>query len=111
MKKQSTNGHNCQDGRRSRMHKFVHIAGATVALGLTAVAITKELKKPESEREWHGFIGIVPYDFRIPTIEMVKERVWDPAGPVLTPHILGVGWTPNVGRVIKDVKDLAENES
>ena len=45
--------------------------------------------------------GLVPYDFRMPTIDRVKEHLWAPDNPkILVPHVFGVGWTVNAGRVV-----------
>ncbi|BDZ43135.1 hypothetical protein GCM10025865_24340 [Paraoerskovia sediminicola] len=78
-----------------------------VVIGLTVAAVVKEIKKPESERTWNGTVaGFVPYDFRFPTVERFKERVWDPEGEhIVSPHVFGVGWTLNVGRVVALAKD------
>ena len=78
-----------------------------VAMGLTAAAVVKELRTPAEERTWHGEVaGFVPYDFRMPTVERVRERVWDPEGDhIVSPHVFGVGWTLNVGRIVKLVRE------
>ena len=65
---------------------------------LAVVAIIIELRKPESERTWHGKIaGFVPYDFRMPTIGRIRETYWSPDGPLITGKVFGVGWAPNLG--------------
>ncbi|MFV2143957.1 MULTISPECIES: DUF5808 domain-containing protein [Isoptericola] len=78
-----------------------------VMFALVVAAVTKELQKDPAEREWHGTVaGFVPYEFRIPTIQRVKERVWDPEGEhFLSPHVFGVGWTVNLGRVVTVVRE------
>jgi hypothetical protein len=71
---------------------------ASAALGVAAVV--QELKRPTDERTWHGSIIGVPYDFRPPTVERVKERVWNPEDKrIFTPHVFGVGWTLNLYRL------------
>ena len=64
-------------------------------------ALQRELSKPAAERTWQGKVWqIVPYDFRVPTWERVRERMWAPDRPSLfSPQVFGVGWTVNVGRV------------
>jgi len=71
------------------------IEAAAITLALAAVC--QELEKPKEERKWHGTIaGFVPYDFRMPTIEKLKEAYWNPyEGRVLTPEVFGVGWAIN----------------
>ncbi|WP_277212585.1 DUF5808 domain-containing protein [Isoptericola croceus] len=78
-----------------------------VMFALVVAAVTKELQKDAEDREWHGTVaGFVPYEFRFPTIERIKERVWDPDGDhFLSPHVFGVGWTVNVGRVVAVVRE------
>jgi hypothetical protein len=72
-----------------------------LVLALTAAAVVKELRLPAEERTWNGVVaGFVPYDFRMPTAERIKLRLWDPEGDhLLSPHVFGVGWTVNLGRV------------
>ena len=81
--------------------------GRLVGLGLTAAAIVTERRKPPEEREWHGRLGgIVPYDFRRPTVERAKASLWDPdSSRLITPQVFGVGWTLNLGRVVRLVQD------
>jgi hypothetical protein len=62
------------------------------------VAIIQELRKSPSERTWNGKVAdLVPYDFRIPTIERVRSTYWNPKGPIISGKVFGVGWAPNFG--------------
>lgn len=63
-----------------------------------AAAIYQELRKPPPLRTWHGKVaGIVPYDFRVPTLERLKQAYWDPESDVVfSEHVWGVGWAVNV---------------
>jgi hypothetical protein len=62
------------------------------------IAVVQELRKPKDEREWHGKVAdFVPYDFRMPTIERVRDTYWNPEGPILSSKVFGVGWAPNFG--------------
>ena len=48
-------------------------------------------------RQPSGRILEVPYEFRVPTSESVRKRLWNPDDPRLfTPPILGVGWSINL---------------
>ena len=75
---------------------------STVSLlfGLIALAaIVEQLRKPVDERNWHGQILFVPYDFRPLTPKRMLERWWNPDDPrLLTPHVFGVGWSVNLYR-------------
>ncbi len=70
------------------------VEAATITIAL--VAVCQELEKPPEERRWTGKVGPVPYDFRIPTFERIKEAMWNPYDSRLfTPMAFGVGWTIN----------------
>jgi len=79
--------------------KVAKILGAA----LVAAAVAQELRKPASERTWHGRLaGFVPYDFRPPTLERFKDAWWNPDDPrIFTDRVFGVGWAVNVGRVVR----------
>ncbi len=68
-------------------------------LGMVALALAlyQELRKQPEERTWQGAVaGFVPYDFRMPTLDRVKERLWNPQDRrVLVPTVFGVGWAVN----------------
>jgi len=74
---------------------------AAVAAGaVAAAAVARELDKPAPEREWHGDVGGVPYDFRPPTAEKLLRTIWDADNPkVMVPHGFGVGWSVNFARL------------
>lgn len=61
------------------------------------IAIIQELRKPKEDRTWHGEVAVFPYDFRMPTVERVKETYWNPDGPIVSGKVFGVGWAPNFG--------------
>jgi hypothetical protein len=84
-----------------------------VKFGLVVAAVAKELSTPEDERTWNGVVaGFVPYDFRMPTVARIRERVWDPqAEHLISPHVFGVGWTLNVGRVVELVRQKVAEAS
>lgn len=76
--------------------------GRIIGVALLVAALGKELSKPASERTWTGKVAsVVPYDFRRPTLDRLRERLWAPEDPhVMTPQVFGVGWTVNFGRVM-----------
>lgn len=61
------------------------------------IAVVQELRKPKEERTWHGAVAIFPYDFRMPTVDRVRDTYWNPDGPILSGKVFGVGWAPNFG--------------
>lgn len=46
----------------------------------------------------HGrILGLVPYDLRAPSLERVRDRLWNERDErFLVPIIFGVGWTLNL---------------
>ena len=38
----------------------------------------------------------LPYDFRKPSWEKAKARLWNPGGPMMPPKVWGWGWTLNL---------------
>ena len=71
-----------------------------VAVGLVVAAVATELAKPEPERTWHGkLMDLVPYDFRPPTWERIRDAYWNPQSDRLfSDRVFGVGWALNFYR-------------
>ncbi len=79
-------------------------------IALVAAAVIDQLRLPAAERTWHGRIGgVVPYDFRVPTVESIRQAYWNPENPhLLTDRVLGAGWGVNLPRVADLVQQVAE---
>jgi uncharacterized membrane protein len=53
-------------------------------------------------KQSHGRFAGVPFEFRTPTLQRVKERWWNPNDRrLLTPHVFGIGWSINIPQVLK----------
>ena len=78
-------------------------------IGVVCAAVLRELNQPASDRTWHGrVLGFVPYDFRTPTPEKVKDEFWNPeSDTILAPHAFGVGWGVNFGAIAKKLDLVA----
>lgn len=89
--------------------RFVFIAVAATS----AAAVVQELSKPAWQRTWHGTVlGVVPYDFRPPTLERIKDSLWNPDDPRLfTPRPFGVGWSLNFARLFEMMQETSEEDS
>ena len=76
-----------------RVRRLVRLA----TIGLTIAAISQEMQRAPSDRTWTGVVfGVVPYDFRPPTWERLRDAFWNPDDPRLfTERPLGVGWAIN----------------
>ena len=83
---------------------FIRAIQAAV-ITLTLAAVCQELEKPKEERKWHGKIaGFVPYDFRMPTIERLKESYWNPyERRILMPEVFGIGWAINFYALLENL--------
>ncbi len=80
-----------------------------IGLALIAAAVAQELRKPPEERTWHGRVaGFIPYDFRFPTLERIREAYWDPENPrIFTDRVLGVGWGINIPVLVRRLRELS----
>jgi hypothetical protein len=90
-----------------RFRRLVRLA----TIGLTIAAISQEMQKAPSERTWRGMVfGIVPYDFRPPTWERLRDAFWNPDDPRLfTERPLGVGWAINFYRAQTLLRELFDS--
>ena len=69
------------------------IIGSAALIGL---ALREQLRMPPEERTWHGTLYGIPYDFRRPTIERLRETFWNKhTARVLVPQAFGMGWSIN----------------
>ncbi len=82
-----------------RFRRFVKL----VAFGLVVAAVIDQLRRDPEERTWEGSVaGIVPYDFRMPTLERARSRWWNTDDDRLfVPQVFGVGWTINLARLAR----------
>jgi hypothetical protein len=79
-----------------------------VAFSLFAAAIATELSKPAAERTWHGrVLDVVPYDFRPPTWERIRDAYWNPnSDRLFNDRVFGVGWAVNLHRAKTLMEEL-----
>jgi uncharacterized protein DUF5808 len=71
-----------------------------VAVGLVVAAVVQEVTKPPAQRTWRGrVLGVIPYNFTLPTWERVRQAYWNPRDQRLfTDRVVGVGWAINLYR-------------
>jgi hypothetical protein len=74
---------------------------AWLSIDLAIAAVVQELMRPRQFRTWHGRVaGLVPYDFRKPTLARLKNAMWAPDNPRLfTDTVFGVGWSLNLAQL------------
>ena len=72
-------------------------------MGTVVAAVWSELRKPQEQRTWHGKVaGFIPYDFRIPSLDTLRQAYWNPHSPKLfTDRPLGVGWAINIPTALR----------
>lgn len=80
----------------------------TLAWMAFAAAIYQELRKPTGERTWNGKVaGVVPYDFRLPTLERLRAAYWDPDNDqVFSEMVFGVGWAVNIPVAARKLSEI-----
>ena len=73
-----------------------------------AGAIYQELRKPPEARTWNGKVaGAVPYDFRLPTLDRLREAYWNPESEQLfSEKVLGVGWAVNIPVAARKISEI-----
>jgi uncharacterized membrane protein len=84
--------------KRKKKKQFT-LSDAIVIIGIAALmglAIREQLQLPPEERTWHGTLFNVPYDFRWPTTERLRQAFWNKdTARVLVPTAFGMGWSIN----------------
>ena len=78
---------------------------------LTALAaVYKELRTPPAQRTWNGSLfGVIPYDFRIPTLDRIRQAYWDTESEqVFGSRPLGVGWSINLPPLLRALGLMSE---
>jgi len=101
-----TNSATGSDAKRRRSGAMNPLKMLAAALAIAAVI--KELRLPKDQRTWHGAVaGFVPYDFRMPTFDKIKNVMWNPEGTILVNRAFGVGWTINFGAIVARVRSLS----
>ena len=88
---------------------FVRLIQAAV-LTVALAAVCQELEKPKEERHWHGKVGFIPYDFRIPTLERLKATYWNSEGEnIFVPQACGIGWAVNFYALLEKMRVIGES--
>ena len=81
------------------------------AITLTIAAVLQELEKPAEERQWHGRVArFIPYDFRLPSLQRIKETYWNPYDSrIFNPEVFGIGWAVNFYALLERFRQLGES--
>lgn len=75
----------------------------TALVGAVVAAVWSELRKAPADRTWNGkLLGVIPYDFRPPSLDALRQAYWNPRSPKLfTDRPLGVGWALNIPTALR----------
>ena len=91
---------------REWLLNVVEAAVVTIAVA----AVCQELEKPKEERHWHGKVGIIPYDFRMPTMERIQKGYWNvESDQVISEAVLGIGWAINFYALLEKMRLVGES--
>ena len=78
-----------------------NIIGITLLLFFVGAAIVQQLQRPPEERTWYGKIAGIPYDFRLPTAERIRDTFWNKnTSKIFLPQVFGIGWSINLYPII-----------
>jgi hypothetical protein len=85
------------------LERRVQRAALVAVAILGAAAVATELRRPPGLRRWHGRVaGLVPYDFRPPTLDRLRRTWWNPRDPrVLVDTAFGLGWDLNAAALAR----------
>jgi hypothetical protein len=87
---------------------LVRIIEAAV-ITVTLAAVCQELEKPKEERRWHGKLGVIPYDFRLPTFGRAKQAFWNEEDErIFIKPLFGVGWSINFYAVLEKMRVIGD---
>ncbi len=75
---------------------------AVAFLALVTTAVIQEMRQPRELRQWRGKVwGFIPYDFRWPTWERIKDSIWNPYEThILTSRVFGIGLAINFNALL-----------
>ncbi len=91
------------------MGRWVLRAIEAAIITITLAAICQELEKPKEERHWHGKLGFIPYDFRLPTFERVRESYWNEDNErIFIKPLFGVGWGINFYAILEKMRVIGD---
>ena len=86
---------------RKKIASPINIIFSILFLIYVAIAITQQLQRPPEERTWYGKIAGIPYDFRLPTVERIRNTFWNKdTSQIFLPQAFGIGWAINMYPII-----------
>ena len=86
---------------RKKILSPVNIIFGLLFVTYVVVAVVQQLQRPPEERTWYGKIAGIPYDFRLPTVERIRNTFWNKdTSQIFLPQAFGIGWSINLYPII-----------
>jgi hypothetical protein len=86
---------------RKKMKSPLNSIFSLLLLIYIAFAIAQQLQRPSEDRTWYGKLAGIPYDFRLPTVERIRDTFWNKnTSKIFLPHAFGIGWSINLYPII-----------
>ena len=90
---------------RNKIFSPINIILSILFLIYVAIAVAQQLQMPAEERTWYGKIAGIPYDFRLPTVERIRNTFWNKdTSQIFLPQAFGIGWSINMYPIIHPEK-------
>ena len=82
---------------RKKFSRSTNVFFSILLVLYVITAIVQQLQRPPEERTWYGKIAGIPYDFRVPTAERIRDTFWNKnTSKIFLPQVFGIGWSVNL---------------
>ena len=86
---------------RKKFSRSTNVFFSILLVLYVITAIVQQLQRPPEERTWYGKIAGIPYDFRLPTAERIRDTFWNKnTSKIFLPQVFGIGWSINLYPII-----------
>lgn len=86
---------------RKKLFSPINIILSVLFVVYVAIAVKQQLQRSPEERTWYGKIAGIPYDFRLPTVERIRNTFWNKdTSQIFLPQAFGIGWSINMYPII-----------
>ena len=105
MATQGTDTERTSDSERERPGVRPLAVLRSVGAAFVVATIVYAIRTKQAE----GRFLLVPYDFRVPTLQRIRDSLWNPDDPRLfAPRAFGIGWSVNLYRVLRYLRGDGE---
>ena len=86
---------------RKKFSRSTNVFFSILLVLYVITAIVQQMQRPPEERTWYGKIAGIPYDFRVPTAERIRDTFWNKnTSKIFLPQVFGIGWSINLYPII-----------